>query len=367
VRKRARIVARRTAPAERPHPAAAARAAGLQYVSDHGPGIRRRRAGAGFVYAAPSGSRIRAAAELVRIRALAVPPAWKDVWICPDASGHIQATGRDARGRKQYRYHPRWRAFRDDHKYERLSAIGQVLPAVRGRVDRDLARPGLPREKVLALMVRLLESTLIRVGNAEYARENRSFGLTTLRATHLDVSGSRLRFRFRGKSGKDHSVGLQDPRLSRILRRCQELPGQELFRYLDAGGQPRRIGSGDVNHYLRGVARCELTAKDFRTWGATMRAAWALRELPPPRSKADGKRNVTRAIEEVSRRLGNTVSTCRRCYVHPAVVEAYLEGSLHSALRRARRSNGGSRLRPHESAVLAFLARRAPARERPAA
>ncbi|HEY2943932.1 MAG TPA: DNA topoisomerase IB, partial [Vicinamibacteria bacterium] len=236
---------------------------------------------------------------------------------------------------------------------------GRVLPAIRAHVARDLARPGLPREKVVALVVRLLESTLIRVGNAEYARDNRSFGLTTLRASHLDVSGSRLRFRFRGKSRKEHTVGLQDPRLSRLLRRCQELPGQELFRYLDARRRPRRIDSGDVNDYLRRVAGREVTAKDFRTWGATMRAAWALRELPPPRSKADGKRNVTRAIEEVARRLGNTVSICRRCYVHPAVVDAYLEGSLHPGLRRARRSNGRSRLRPHESAVLAFLARRA--------
>jgi DNA topoisomerase-1 len=359
VRSRARIVARRAAPAESAPSAAAARAAGLVYVGDDEPGIRRRRAGAGFVYIAPSGRRIRAAAELARIRALAVPPAWKDVWICPDPRGHIQATGRDARRRKQYRYHPRWRAFRDDHKYERIAVIGRLLPAIRAQVERDLARPGLPREKVLALVVRLLESTLIRIGNAEYARDNRSFGLTTLRARHVDVTGTKLRFRFRGKSRKEHAVGLQDPRLSRILRRCQELPGQELFRYLDAGRRPRRIDSGDVNAYLRRGARRELTAKDFRTWGATMRAAWALRELPAPRSKADGRRNVKRAIEEVARRLGNTVSICRRCYVHPAVVEAYLDGSLHSDLRRARRSSGGSRLRPHEAAVLAFLTRRA--------
>jgi DNA topoisomerase-1 len=337
------------------------------YVSDTEPGIGRRRAGRGFVYVAPSGRRLRAPAELARIRALAVPPAWKDVWICADPRGHLQATGRDARRRKQYRYHSRWRAFRDDHKYDRISAIGRALPAIRAHVERDLARPGLPREKVVALVVRLLESTLIRVGNAEYMRDNRSFGLTTLRARHLDVSGSKLRFRFRGKSGKEHSVGLEDPRLSRILRRCQELPGQELFRYLDSGRRPRRIGSGDVNDYLRRVTRRELTAKDFRTWGATMRAAWALRELPPPRSKAEGKRNVNRAIEAVARRLGNTVSICRRCYVHPAVVEAYLDGSIHSGLRRARRSSASSRLRPHESAVLAFLARRADERDGKAA
>ena len=342
-----------------PAPAAAA-AAGLHYVSDQTPGIRRRRAGKGFVYIGPDGRPWRDAADLKRIRSVVIPPAWTDVWICPSPKGHIQAVGRDARGRKQYRYHPRWRETRDEAKYGRMVAFGKTLPGIRARVEEDLARRGLPREKVLAAVVRLLERTLIRVGNEEYARANGSFGLTTLRSHHVDVAGGRIRFQFRGKSGKRHEIGIEDRELGRIVRRCQELPGQELFQYLDESGHRRSVKSEDVNRYLRSITGQPFTAKDFRTWGGTVRVAYALAASDPVTGLSKARKNVLCAIEEVSRRLGNTPSICRRCYVHPAVVDSYTEGVLREALGRRGKPAGRAMagLSPHESAVLRLLAKR---------
>jgi DNA topoisomerase-1 len=341
-------------------PREAAASAGLRYVSDRAPGLRRRKAGKGFTYASPDGRRLRDARTLARIRSLAIPPAWTGVWICADAHGHLQAVGRDARGRKQYRYHVRWRETRDEAKYGRLAAFGRTLPRIRSRVEEDLARPHLPREKVLAAVVRLLERTLIRVGNEEYARANRSFGLTTLRAHHVDVDGHRIRFQFRGKSGRQHEIGIEDGELSRIVRRCQELPGQELFRYVDASGHGRSVRSEDVNRYLRAIAGQPFTAKDFRTWGGTVRAAFALARHEPVRARSHARKNVLRAIEEVSRRLGNTPSICRRCYVHPAVVASYMDGALRAGLggRRPRAGRPIAGLSAHESAVLRLLTAR---------
>jgi DNA topoisomerase I len=331
---------------------AAARSAGLRWVSDDGPGIRRVRAGRGFRYIGPSGLPVSDAATLGRIRSLAVPPAWRDVWICPDGHGHIQATGRDAKGRKQYRYHARWRAVRDETKYDRLLEFGRALPGIRSRVQRDLERRGLPREKVLATVLRLLEKTLIRVGNEEYARANRSFGLTTLDNRHVRVRGPRIHFRFRGKSGKVHEFGIEDAGLSRIVKRCQDLPGQDLFQYRDARGRRRGVGSGDVNAYLAEVSGRDFTAKDFRTWAGSVRAWWALAARPAPQSKAQGRRAVNEAISEVARRLGNTPAVCRKAYVHPAVVESYLEGGSRPRHRAAAKV---SPLRPAEASLLKLL------------
>jgi DNA topoisomerase-1 len=315
---------------------AAADAAGLRYVSDDAPGIRRRRAGRGFSYRGPDGRVVRDAKVLARIRSLAVPPAWTDVWICPDPNGHIQASGRDARRRKQYRYHPRWREVRDSAKYERTIAFAEALPAIRRRVDRDMSLPGIPREKVLASVVRLLETTLVRVGNAEYARDNGSYGLTTLRTRHARVDGSRLRLRFKGKGGKQHEVDVADRRLARIVRKCQELPGQELLAYVDEGGDVRDVGSADVNAYLREISGQDFTAKDFRTWAGTVLAAQALRALDEASTERESKSNMLRAVEKVAKALGNTPSVCRQCYVHPAVFDAYLDGALvRTAQRRA--------------------------------
>jgi DNA topoisomerase I len=336
-------------------PHGAASVADLSYVSDAAPGIRRLRAGRGFRYRRPDGRPLRDPRELQRIRTLAVPPAWRDVWICRDPHGHIQAIGRDARGRRQYRYHPRWRQLRDEAKFSRMVAFGRALPGLRAHVDEALARPGLSREKVLALVLRLLEITLIRVGNEEYARDNASFGLTTLRRRHVAVSGEELRFRFRGKSGKEHSFGIRDRRLSRIVKRCQELPGQELFRYVDGDGRRRNVGSADVNAYLRALSGRDFTAKDFRTWAGTVRAAYALNALEPFSSGREAKRNLARAVESVAARLGNTPAICRRCYIHPVVVDSYLDGSLPPALRWPSRSGRGGRLHPHEQAVLDML------------
>jgi DNA topoisomerase-1 len=278
------------------------------------------------------GRAIRDRAVLERIRALAVPPAWTDVWICPLAHGHLQATGRDAKGRKQHRYHPRWRVVRDETKYDRLIDFAEVLPAVRARAEKDLARPGLPREKVLATVVRLLETTLIRVGNEEYARANRSFGLTTLRDSHVDISGSKLEFRFRGKSGREHVVDVQDRRLSRIVKRCQDLPGYQLFQYRDENARRRSIESADVNDYLREITGAGFTAKDFRTWAGTVLAAWALYARGVAGSARQAAKSVARAIESVAERLGNTPAVCRKCYVHPVVIDAYVQGSLAECL-----------------------------------
>lgn len=313
-------------------PADSARAAGLRYVSDEVPGIARRRRGKAFRYLHPDGSAVRDGATLARIRALAIPPAWREVWICPRDDGHLQAAGRDARRRKQYRYHRRWREVRDETKYGRMLAFAKALPRIRRRVKQDLARPGLPREKVLAALVRLLETTHIRVGNEEYARENESFGLTTLRERQVRVRGGKLNFRFRGKSGVQHDVELDDARLAAIVRHMQDLPGEELFRYVDEAGATRGIESTDVNQYLKEIAGEDFTSKDFRTWAGTVLALRALRQLKSD-SQAEAKRNVMRAIEIVARQLRNTTAVCRKCYVHPAILESYLEGSLHEALR----------------------------------
>jgi DNA topoisomerase I len=338
-----------------------ARRAGLTYVSDSMPGIRRRRRGGGFQYVGPDGGAVRDPEELARIRSLAVPPAWTDVWVCPRADGHIQATGRDARGRKQYRYHPRWREHRDADKYDRVLAFGEALPRIRARVNRDLRRSDLSRERVLATVVRLLETTLIRVGNEEYTRENESYGLTTLRDRHVEVDGATIRFVFRSKGGRQRHVGVHDPRVARVVRRLEELPGRELFRYVGDDGEMHRIDSGDANEYLREASGDDFTAKDFRTWAGTVLAARALRELERVTSEAQAKRNVVRAVESVAARLGNTQAICRRCYVHPAVLDAYVDGSLAENLREealAELRDPPPDLAPEEAAVLALLQNR---------
>jgi DNA topoisomerase-1 len=339
-------------------PVQAAKTSGLRYVMDTIPGIRRKRSGKAFAYFDSQGKAVRDTDEITRIRSLAIPPAWTDVWISPFANSHLQATGRDARKRKQYRYHPRWREVRDQTKYERLMIVGQKLPALRARVSKDLARPGLTRVKVVATVVKLLEMTLIRVGNEEYARENQSFGLTTLRNKHVKVKGSKIYFHFRGKSGIGHELELDNPRLARIVKRCQELPGQQLFEYVDEDGAPRTVESSDVNEYLRAATGEEFTAKDFRTWAGTVLAARALREVECFDSKAQAKRNIVRAIETVAKRLGNTRTVCKKCYIHPAVMDSYMDGTLLKTLdQRARREMADSLgdLRPEEAAVMAIL------------
>ena len=339
-------------------PVAAAHAAGLRYVHDDQPGIGRVRVGKGFRYLDADGRPVGDPEVHRRIRSLAIPPAWTDVWICPSANGHLQATGRDAPSRKQSRYHPRWREVRDETKYGRMIAFAQALPAIRAAVERDLALPGLPRAKVLATIVRLLETTLIRVGNEDYAKENGSFGLTTLRNRHAEVNGTTLRFEFRGKSGVYHSVEVHDPRVAHIVKACQDLPGQELFQYLDEEGKRHRIDSTDVNEYLRAVSGADFKAKDFRTWAGTVLAARALRECEACTSQAQAKRNIVRAIETVAGRLGNTKAVCRKCYVHPAVIDAYLDGSLVETLRHRGEQRIAHELSPEEAAVLAFLQQR---------
>ena len=342
-------------------PAESAKTAGLRYVTGGGPGIQRQRAGRAFVYVGPDGRTVRDTEDLRRIKSLAIPPAWRDVWICPDWRGHLQATGRDAKGRKQYRYHPRWRDVRDETKYDRLIAFGKALPRIRARTERDLSRPGLPREKILATVVRLLESTLIRVGNEAYARDNESFGLTTMRDRHAEVSGSTITFAFRGKSGIRHAIDLTDRRLARIVRQSRDLPGYELFQYLDGDGERRTIDAADVNGYLKEIAGEEFTAKDFRTWAGTVLAAQALQEFQAFDSQAQAKRNVVGAIETVAKRLGNTKNVCRKCYIHPAVLTAYMDGSLMDLLsRRVNRELARSlkTLPPEEAAVLALLQER---------
>ncbi len=326
-------------------PLEAAKAARLRYVSDASAGIERRRAGRAFRYFAPDGSALSDEATLTRIRKLAIPPAWTRVWISPHANGHLQATGRDARGRKQYRYHQRWREIRDESKYARLIAFGRALPRIRRRVQRDLARVGLPREKALATVVRLLERTFIRVGNEEYARENESFGLTTLRERQVKVKGATLRFKFRGKSGVHHEVEVTDRRVAEIVQRMQELPGEELFQYVDESGATRSIESADVNEYLKSIAGEEFTSKDFRTWAGTLLCARALRAMPPPDSSAAGRREIAQAIKAVSRALRNTEAVCRKCYVHPGVIASYGEGRLPRALSG----------RSEEAALIALL------------
>ncbi len=342
-------------------PVASAKAAGLRYVHDDRPGISRKRAGKGWSYTGPDGRRITYKPERKRIDALAIPPAYTDVWICPDHRGHIQATGRDARGRKQYRYHPLWREVRDETKYNRMVAFGEALPLIRERTDHDLRRHGLPREKVLAAVIRLLEMTLIRVGNEEYARTNESFGLTTMHDEHVDVTSSGLQFHFRGKSGVEHAVQLSDRRLATVVGRCQDLPGQELFQYLDDDGEQHTVDSTDVNDYLREITGQEFTAKDFRTWAGTVLATRALQEFGAVDTEAEAKKNIVRAIEAVAARLGNTATICRKCYVHPVVLESYTDGSmLETAKQRAEEelSASLSDLPAEEAAVLVLLQRR---------
>jgi DNA topoisomerase-1 len=329
---------------------------------DEQAGIRRKRAGKGFQYLDVEGQRIQNPAELQRFKSLAIPPAWTDVWICPRPDGHLQATGRDAKGRKQYRYHARWRTVRDATKYHRMIAYGNALPQMRAQIDRDLARSGLPREKVLGTVVCLLETTLIRVGNTEYACANQSFGLTTLRDRHVAFDGSHLRFEFRGKSGKYHTVELHDRRLAKIVKRCQDIPGYELFQYVDTDGQRHRIDSVDINAYLRQIHGQDFTAKDVRTWGGTVLAARYLWEIGTSDSETQAKRNVAEAIKSVAKHLGNTPAICRKSYVHPDVIDGYGDGSLfemQAPFAEPCREAPPSGLYPDEAAVLAFLKRRA--------
>jgi DNA topoisomerase-1 len=337
-------------------PAAAAKAASLRYVTDAQPGIARLGTPRNFRYVHANGKRVTNAATLARIKALVIPPAWTSVWICEAPLGHIQATGRDARGRKQYRYHAKWRQTRDQTKYDQLSAFGAALPRIRARVKKDIAAKGLPRDKVLAIIVRLLETTHIRVGNEEYARDNKSYGLTTLRTNHVEVKGPTIHFHFRGKSGKTHEIALDDPRVARIVKRCRDLPGQELFQYVDDAGTPRPIDSSDVNEYLRSISGAEFTAKEFRTWAGTLLASRGLKRPGAAKSAAQARAGVVAMVKDVAGELGNTPAVCRKCYIHPAVLAAYLdEAGLHrwTKARATARSKRG--LSVEESALLGFL------------
>ena len=342
-----------------------AKAAGLLYVTDAQPGISRRRVGRGFSYVDPDGRVIREREHLRRFRSLVIPPAWSDVWICPMPEGHLQVTARDARGRKQYRYHPSFRAHRDHAKFDKMVELSDVLWQVRERVERDITRPGLERDKVMATLVWLLERTLIRVGSHELAKENNSYGLTTLRRRHVSIEGSTLRFEFRGKSGVAHAVAVTDRRIARIVQRCRELPGRELFQYVDERGRRQIVYADDVNTYLREITGRDVTAKDFRTWMGTMLAAAALREMGPAPSKRAAERNVVAAVDSTANRLGNTRAVCRKYYIHPALIEAYLEGAvlppLPEPVWQERRAHGPA-LRRHEAEVLAFLKERVGAR-----
>ena len=345
---------------------AAAEEAGLVYVDDSRPGLTRKRTGTGFRYLDAKGAPVRDKAVLARIRSLAVPPAYQDVWICPRRNGHIQATGRDAKGRKQYRYHPDFRLAREANKFSRIMAFANALPSIRKRVDDDMKGRGLSREKVLATVVHLLETTLIRVGNDDYARTNKSYGLTTLRDPHVQIAGAALTFRFKGKSGKTWDVSLKDRRVAKIVKACQDLPGQELFQYIDADGTQRDVTSSDVNAYLREITGEDFTAKDFRTWAGTVLAALALREFETFDSEAGAKRNIRAAIESVAGRLGNTPTICRKCYIHPQVLDCYMEGGLLLQVKDAvesELSDDLSNLRPEEAAVLGLLQARLAAAE----
>ena len=335
-----------------------AEAAGLRYVTDVTPGVRRRRHGRGFSYLDPEGRVIRDRATIRRFRSLVIPPAWTDVWICADPDGHLQVTARDGRGRKQYRYHPGFREQRDGIKFERMPAFSDVLQRIRQRVEQHVALPGLAREKVMATVVWLLERTLIRIGSHEYAQANKSFGLTTLRRRHVQVTGATLRFDFRGKSGVVHAVAVTDRRVARIVQRCQELPGQELFQYVDESGARQSVEAEDVNSYLRDIAGRDVTAKDFRTWAGTMLTAEALREMGPAATSRETEQNVLRAIDRTASRLGNTRSVCRKYYIHPALVEAYREGSVLPPLPASawrERGRSAAPLRHHEAEVLEFI------------
>ena len=342
-------------------PVDAAEEAGLRYITDDHPGYTRKKRGNSFVYYDSEGKLIRDESRLLRIRRLAIPPAYSDVWICPSPNGHIQATGRDDRGRKQYRYHERWRAVRDENKYDRMLIFGNALPKIRRQVQADLNLPGLPQYKVLATVVQLLERTFIRIGNEEYVKQNKSFGLTTMRSHHVEIKGAEVRFRFRGKSGVRQEIDLADHRIAKIVRKLQELPGQELFQYLDEEGQLRDVTSQDVNAYLREITGEDFTAKDFRTWAGTVLMALALNAQESLKTKKQAKANVKDAITAVSKILGNTPAVCRKCYVHPAVLESYLDGNLINGLK-AKTEKGIEEnldnLRSDEIAILRFLRRR---------
>lgn len=338
-----------------------ARAAGLRYVMDTAPGITRKGSGKTVSYISPDGKVVRDPKTLGRIKRLAIPPAWTEVWICPTENGHIQATGRDARNRKQYRYHTEWQAVRDQNKYERMIAFGRALPEIRRRVSEHLSLPGLGRTKVLAAVVRLLETTLIRIGNEEYAKANHSFGLSTMRDRHVKVSQGMIHFEFRGKSGKKHEIDLHDPRLAKIVRQAQDLPGQDLFQYVGDDGSPQKITSDDVNTYLREIAGEEFSAKDFRTWSGTVLAAMALRQFEAFDNKTQAKKNLVKAIEHVAERLGNTPAVCRKCYIHPVILDSYLDGTTVEILKqkseKVLRKNLAN-LSAEEAAVLAFVQQR---------
>jgi len=339
-------------------PAVAAQRAELRYVNDSMPGITRRDARNGFDYRLPDGALVRDIATLKRVRALAIPPAWKEVWICRDPNGHLQATGRDQRGRKQYRYHARWREVRDDAKYGKLLIFARVLPLIRARVEEDLKRPGLPRERVLAAVVRVMELTLFRVGNNEYAKKNKSFGLTTLRDRHARIDGSHVHLNFRGKSGNRYESDINDRRLARIVKGCRDLPGYELFQYLDDDGNQHAVGSEEVNSYLREITGEDITAKDFRTWAGTQLAAEALRAFRNLDSESKRKKAIVRAVEKVARHLGNTPAICRRCYIHPAIFDGYVDGTLLEALAAKTTTylkENIANMSAEEAAVTAFL------------
>jgi DNA topoisomerase-1 len=341
-------------------PQAASEAAGLDYVSDEEPGITRKRAGKGFTYKDPKGRTIKDAKTLERIRKLAIPPAYTDVWICPNPNGHIQATGRDAKGRKQYRYHPRWREVRDGTKYERLVDFARTLPSLRARIAEDMKERGLTRNKVLATVVHLLETTLIRVGNEDYAKENKSYGLTTLRNRHVKVEQGELRFQFKGKSGKEWRLQVKDRRVARVVKACQDLPGQNLFQYLDEAGERQPVTSTDVNAYLKEASGTDITAKDFRTWAGTVLAAIALKEVHAIDGEPATKKALKGAVEKVAARLGNTPTICRKCYIHPEVVNAYVEGTLLEEIAAELDDELADigEMKPEEAAVLALLRRR---------
>ena len=347
-------------PAPPDDPREAAEAAGLIYVSDDSPGINRKRRGKSFSFLHPGGEAVSDHQTLLRIRSLVIPPAWEEVWICPSDRGHIQAVGRDARGRKQYRYHAKFRQIRDEAKYARMLQFVQALPRLRKRIDRDMRKPGLSRQKVLAAVVRLLETTLIRVGNEEYARENHHFGLTTIRDDHVKVRGSTVHFHFTGKSGVEHAIDISDPHIAEIVRECQELSADDLFAYVDENGATVDVTSNDVNDYLREITGQDFTAKDFRTWAGTVLAAQALKEFEKFDSKAQAKKNIVRAIESVAAKLGNTPAVCKKCYVHPAILDSYMDGELIETLRKraARMERHLADLEPEEAAVLVLLQRR---------
>jgi DNA topoisomerase-1 len=355
--------ARRTpAQPEDPAPSAsqeAAEHAGLRYVSDDGPGITRLRRGQRFSYVMPDGQPVRDSKVLERISKLAIPPAYENVWICPRANGHLQASGRDAKGRKQYRYHDQFRAVRDGTKYEHVLVFAKVLPKIRVTVDEHMSLRGLPREKVLATVVHLMETTLIRVGNSQYAQDNKSYGLSTMQTRHVAIEGSELRFSFKGKSGKQWRLSIRDRRVARIVKAAQELPGQHLFQYLDLDGVRHEVTSGDINRYLKEISGAEITSKDFRTWTGTVLAAVALTELGNAETTADANRNIRTTVEAVSSILGNTPAVCRKCYIHPEVIESYLAGALRlRVMAAADDDDAAGRLVPEEQAVLRFLKRR---------